>query len=66
MPIYEYRCECCAHEQEKLAKHDAEPPKCTQCAGKTKKMVSRSSFSLQGSGWYRDGYGLHQNSSENG
>ena len=60
MPIYQYRCEDCGHEQEKLTKFNAESPKCTCCEGQTKKLVSRSSFSLKGSGWFKDGYGLHE------
>lgn len=29
---------------------------CPDCAGAVKKLVSRSSFQLKGSGWYADGY----------
>jgi len=66
MPIYEYKCVACDHEVEKLVKLNAKAPWCERCTTPMKKKVSRSSFSLQGSGWFRDGYGLHQNSSENG
>lgn len=31
---------------------------CDVCGGSVKKMVSTSSFSLKGDGWYRDHYGL--------
>ena len=61
MPIYEYRCEKCKVEFEKLVSIHArmEPPECpdTKCGGKdTKKLVSRTSFSLKGGGWASDGY----------
>ena len=54
MPIYEYRCEACGAELEKLQKI-SDPPlqDCLEC-GKTAlvKLVSASSFRLKGSGWY--------------
>lgn len=54
MPIYEYRCESCGQELEKIQKF-SDPPltDCPAC-GKSalKKLVSASSFRLKGSGWY--------------
>lgn len=54
MPIYEYRCESCGNEIEKIQK--ISEPALTDCpeCGKPalKKMVSASSFRLKGSGWY--------------
>ncbi len=54
MPIYEYRCESCGEELEKIQKF-SDPPltDCPVC-GKSalKKLVSASSFRLKGSGWY--------------
>ncbi|MBC8022595.1 MAG: zinc ribbon domain-containing protein [Burkholderiales bacterium] len=54
MPIYEYRCSSCGHQQEFLQKvSDAQLTTCTQC-GKPSftKMLSAAGFQLKGSGWY--------------
>jgi putative FmdB family regulatory protein len=54
MPIYEYRCTSCGHQQEFLQKlSDAPIKRCTSC-GKDSfaKMVTAAGFQLKGSGWY--------------
>ena len=57
MPIYEYRCSKCGKTFEALQSISAEPiTKCSHCHGKTKKIVSRSSFQLKGKGWYLSDY----------
>lgn len=59
MPLYEYKCDSCAHQFEKIvpyAEADAHPA-CPQCGGaKCPKLISRTSFSLKGRGWADDGY----------
>ena len=54
MPIYEYRCESCGHEMEKLQKISDEAlvicPACQQPS--LKKLISAAGFRLSGSGWY--------------
>jgi putative FmdB family regulatory protein len=54
MPIYEYRCAQCGHQQESLQKVTDAPltvcPKCHQPA--LAKMVTAAGFQLKGSGWY--------------
>lgn len=62
MPIYEYKCDACDHEVEKLVKLNAKAPWCERCATPMKKKVSKSSFSLKGTGWFKDGYGLRESS----
>ena len=54
MPIYEYRCESCGHQQEFLQKvSDAPLTVCTKCGKPTfSKMVTAAGFQLKGSGWY--------------
>jgi len=54
MPIYEYRCGSCGHQQEFLQKlGDAPHTVCTQCGKPTfSKMLSAAGFQLKGSGWY--------------
>lgn len=54
MPIYEYRCQSCGHELDKLQKM-SDPPliDCPACGKPTlKKLISASGFRLSGSGWY--------------
>jgi len=54
MPIYEYRCQSCGHELEKLQKMSDQPlvdcPECGQPA--LTKLVSAAGFRLKGGGWY--------------
>ena len=54
MPIYEYRCASCGHQQEVLQKvSDAPLTVCPKC-GKPElaKMLTAAGFQLKGSGWY--------------
>lgn len=57
MPLYEFHCPKCSQESTVMRKVD-DRDKETQCPNghKMKRKVSASSFSLKGSGWYRDGY----------
>ena len=59
MPIYEYRCESCANEFDKLMKMGAPNPPCSidGCTGATKRLMSAASFHLKGGGWAKEGYG---------
>jgi putative FmdB family regulatory protein len=54
MPIYEYRCDACAHTLEAIQKM-SDPPlqECPQC-GKLalQKQISAVGFRLKGGGWY--------------
>jgi len=54
MPIYEYRCSSCGHQQEFLQKVSDPPrtdcPKCQKPA--LTKLLSAAGFQLKGSGWY--------------
>ena len=54
MPIYEYRCESCGADVEKLQKISDPPLRDCPACGKAAlvKRVSASSFRLKGSGWY--------------
>ena len=57
MPIYEYRCKKCSNEFEIVQKITDEPAtECPDCGGKIERLVSATSFSLKGGGWYKDGY----------
>ena len=54
MPIYEYRCSACGHQQEFLQKVSDTPfTTCTSCGKDTfAKMLTAAGFQLKGSGWY--------------
>ena len=63
MPIYEYRCLKCGKTFEALQSISADPiSKCIYCQGKTKKIVSLSSFQFKGKGWYITDYKKHDGS----
>jgi putative FmdB family regulatory protein len=54
MPIYEYRCDACGHQEEFLQRV-SEPPltDCPICRKPTfNKLLSAAGFQLKGSGWY--------------
>jgi putative FmdB family regulatory protein len=54
VPIYEYRCDACGHQEDHLQK--VSEPQLTVCpaCGKPsyKKLLSAAGFHLKGSGWY--------------
>ncbi|MGY6632018.1 MAG: FmdB family zinc ribbon protein [Wenzhouxiangella sp.] len=54
MPIYEYRCQACGHELEKLQKiSDAPLTDCPACGKPAlSKLISAAGFRLAGGGWY--------------
>ena len=54
MPLYEYRCASCGHQQEFLQKwSDAPLTVCTACGKETfAKLLTAAGFQLKGSGWY--------------
>jgi putative FmdB family regulatory protein len=58
LPIYEYRCESCGCELERMVPRGTAAPACPSCAALMTKKVSATSFILQGGGWYKDHYGL--------
>jgi putative FmdB family regulatory protein len=57
MPIYEYKCRKCGKQYEAFQGiSDPELKSCKFCKGNVHKLVSLSSFSLKGSGWYTTDY----------
>ena len=65
MPIYEYRCESCGRIVELIHKiNDPAPQICDSCGGKMRRLISRTSFILNGSGWYVTEYGYKKDVSK--
>ena len=57
MPIYEYRCKGCKKDFEVLQKITDDPlAACPTCGKQVKRLISQTSFTLKGGGWYKDGY----------
>tara|TARA_B110000305_G_C19192152_1_gene517097 strand:- start:152 stop:415 length:264 start_codon:yes stop_codon:yes gene_type:complete len=54
MPLYEYLCSNCEHQDDVLGKSSVEPLlNCPACNNKTfQKQVSAPHFKLKGTGWY--------------
>jgi putative FmdB family regulatory protein len=54
MPIYEYRCSACGHQEEFLQRVGEAPlTDCPVCHKPTfNKLLSAAGFQLKGSGWY--------------
>lgn len=54
MPLYEYGCNYCGYELEKIQKFSDEPlTECPECKQSTlQKKISATAFRLKGNGWY--------------
>lgn len=55
MPIYEYRCESCGRDFDRLQKmSDPDPTVCPNCGrkGHVRRQVTAPAFRLAGTGWY--------------
>ncbi|MBI3535403.1 MAG: zinc ribbon domain-containing protein [Deltaproteobacteria bacterium] len=57
MPMYEYECLTCKKVHEIMQKFSDHPlQECPDCKSPVNKLISLSSFSLKGSGWYATDY----------
>lgn len=58
MPIYEYKCSICKGLEERIENlNTPEERECLNCHTKTMiRQISRTAFSLNGDGWFTDGY----------
>jgi len=53
MPIYEYKCQKCGFQFEKLQSFNASRQQtCPKCSGTAERLLSLGSFVLKGGGWY--------------
>jgi putative FmdB family regulatory protein len=69
MPLYEYKCEKCGHQFEKIQKFsDKMLKKCPECGGRVEQMISAPAVQFKGSGWYVTDYAnkSHAPSSDGG
>ena len=57
MPLYEYRCNECGHQFEKIQSFSApEEKECPQCQGSVERLISAPAVQFKGSGWYVTDY----------
>lgn len=57
MPVYEYECLSCGRIHEVTQRFGDDPLiECPDCSGSVRKLISRTSFVLKGSGWYKTDY----------
>lgn len=59
MPLYEYFCDNCRQTTEKLEAYSEQSVKNCDICGSIKsayKVISRTSFTLDSSGWYKQAY----------
>lgn len=70
MPIYEYSCTKCSFVTEKIVQLNSENEEefttivepCPKCKNNTfNKIMSSTSFRLEGGGWEKDGYSKKEN-----
>ena len=68
MPIYEYRCRKCGNVFEEWVKTFDSPElePCPKCGGDAERIMSNTSFKLEGGGWFASCYGGKAAGSENG
>lgn len=57
MPVYEYRCNKCGYQFERVQKL-SEPSirRCERCGGSVIKLISPSGIMFKGTGWYVTDY----------
>ena len=67
MPMYEYKCEQCGFNFERLQKMPEEPiKKCPKCGGKVNRLIgSDINIIFKGSGFYVNDYGKGSGNSNN-
>ena len=57
MPIYEYECPKCGRFELTQRITDAPRQRCGKCGTRIQRLISATSFTLKGSGWYATDYG---------
>jgi putative FmdB family regulatory protein len=67
MPIYEYRCSSCHRIFEEWSRHaedNSVARSCPLCGCEANRLISQTSFSLKGQGWYVTDYGARKSEKE--
>lgn len=65
LPIYEYACESCNKQTERLQKiFDPPLAKCPDCGGRVRKLISSAGLHFKGSGWYVTDYAKKKGNGE--
>jgi putative FmdB family regulatory protein len=58
MPLYEYRCQCCAQKFERLERPSSPAPReCPKCGGTAERILGVPALQFKGAGWYVTDYG---------
>jgi putative FmdB family regulatory protein len=61
MPIYEFKCDVCGKVTERISKVDYDMISCPDCDfGMARRIISKTSFRLNGGGWAKDNYSRKQ------
>lgn len=62
VPIYQYKCDHCGNETEKMVpRYDSPPPRCTECAEGAvmrQRLTAPAGFFLKGEGFYKPTRGV--------
>jgi len=58
MPLYDFRCDSCEKEIEMFKKMDEKAPNCSVCGRSMVRVMSTTTFILNGRNWAKDNYGL--------
>lgn len=56
MALYEYACNKCGHNFERIMKRGARAPRCPECGSGTKRLLSAPAIHFKGTGWYVTDY----------
>ena len=57
MPLYEYQCQQCHRQIEKIQKFsDAPLTTCPHCSGTLERTITAPAVQFKGAGWYKDLY----------
>ena len=64
MPVYEYECAACGRRFEEMQKISAAALKKCMLCGKAgvRRLISKTSFQLKGTGWYQTDYARKKSS----
>jgi len=63
VPLYEYRCNSCGHQFEKIQSFSApEEKECPVCQGPVERLISAPAVQFKGSGWYVTDYARNSKS----